>query len=836
MQKSREKVTAIIALFLLIASGTILIMQVQPVEAQLEGQTSGQLPAGITANYTVKVTPYLSFRPNPVGVDQTFLVNMWTSPAPGVNRLWMDFKVTITKPDGTKDIITMDSYLHDGTSWFEYVADQVGEWKLKFEFPGNYFPTLGLYATPSSTAEQKLVVQEAWIASWPESPLPTDYWTRPVAYEHREWWPILGDWPWYGPGQGAIWDQLYPDTNRRWSANYRFTPWVQGPTSAHIAWKRPHIIGGIIGGDFTTMPMTTAGVLTIGVTAGGNPNIVFQGRAYQTLTKPMPTIVNDTVRTLPVSVWRCYDLRTGEVYWELTDVTAPTYIEYTVGVHAAGAEHVTATNLIAISGSRLLKYSPVTGAVTLNISIPVTGTYYMNGYCLAVQNLGNSVPENQRYRLINWTTFGTSSNFTSRIISNTTYARSSLPTLIDWNAGYGATASTLSTQGIYSAMTVLGFNLLTGQQLWNQTLPGLTQYSGSANVADHGKVAILTEQGYYIAFDMYSGNKVWESDRFAYPWSEPGFGAYAVQSAYGMFYRQAYDGVYAFNWDDGSLAWKYTAPAFAQYETPYVDENGTTVYSWNVCGYIAEGKMYVYNNEHTPSTPITRGWGLHCINATNGEGIWDIMITGAAGAREGDIGPVVDGYLSLLGSDGYQYVFGKGKSKTTVTASPKTVTKGETVLIEGTILDQSPAQPNTPCVSRESMALQMEYLHKQMPIAGIWGNETIEGVPLTLTAIASDGTVTEIGATTTNGYYGTFNKAWKPPAEGTYEIIASFEGDNSYSSSAAATGLSVDPAPNEPETPTQPQIVIPDYTLAIVGTGIAVIIAVAIAVLILRKR
>jgi hypothetical protein len=121
-----------------------------------------------------------------------------------------------------------------------------------------------------------------------------------------------------------------------------------------------------------------------------------------------------------------------------------------------------------------------------------------------------------------------------------------------------------------------------------------------------------------------------------------------------------------------------------------------------------------------------------------------------------DICPIADGYLTLGGSDGYTYVFDKGLSKTTVTALREVIEKGSSVLIKGTVLDQSPAQPGTTCVSKESMALQMEYLHKQMPIDGIWHNETITGVPVTLTAIASDNSVIDIGTTTTNGYYGTF--------------------------------------------------------------------------------
>ena len=111
------------------------------------------------------------------------------------------------------------------------------------------------------------------------------------------------------------------------------------------------------------------------------------------------------------------------------------------------------------------------------------------------------------------------------------------------------------------------------------------------------------------------------------------------------------------------------------------------------------------------------------------------------------------------------------------------------MVIKGTVLDQSPAQPGTPCVSKDSMTTQMEYLHMQCPIDGIWGNETITGVPVTLTAIDSNGTVIDFGTTTTNGYYGTFSMAWTPPNEDTYQIIATFAGDESYGSSAAATAV-----------------------------------------------
>jgi hypothetical protein len=66
--------------------------------------------------------------------------------------------------------------------------------------------------------------------------------------------------------------------------------------------------------------------------------------------------------------------------------------------------------------------------------------------------------------------------------------------------------------------------------------------------------------------------------------------------------------------------------------------------------------------------------------------------------------------------------------------------------------------------------------------------------------------------------------------------MATFAGDESYGSSSAATGIYVGPPQATAATP-EPQQAVPDYTLAIIGVGIAMILAVAIAtVLILRKR
>ena len=119
----------------------------------------------------------------------------------------------------------------------------------------------------------------------------------------------------------------------------------------------------------------------------------------------------------------------------------------------------------------------------------------------------------------------------------------------------------------------------------------------------------------------------------------------------------------------------------------------------------------------------------------------------------------------------------------------------------------------------------------QHPVNGLYGDVTITGVPVALCAIDSDGNYIDIGTATTEGYYGTFGLAWIPTEEGTYKIVASFEGDESYGSSGAATYVTVGPAPTsggdiEPEPEPEPE------PTPLISTEIAIAIAVIAAVVI----
>ena len=315
--------------------------------------------------------------------------------------------------------------------------------------------------------------------------------------------------------------------------------------------------------------------------------------------------------------------------------------------------------------------------------------------------------------------------------------------------------------------------------------------------------------------------------------------SYDINESKSEIIATGYSGAYGIDWDNGNILWHYTS-SMAPFESPY----GGEPFGAYTGGYggtqIADGKIYLTGIEHSPTLPITRGWHLHCINATTGELIWKTTGMMTPGA-------VSDGYLTAGNSyDGYMYVFGKGQSTTTVTAPQIVASQGTGVVIAGTVMDMSPGdqgsttnptarldsstKPGTvPCVSAASMETQMEYLYMQHPIDGLYHNETITGIPVTLTAIGSNGSAIDIGTTTTNGYYGTFGYTWTPPSAGQYTIIASFAGDDSYGSSSTATSISVGPAATAQPTQTPININVPDNTSLLMGILAAVVVAIIVS-------
>jgi hypothetical protein len=150
-------------------------------------------------------------------------------------------------------------------------------------------------------------------------------------------------------------------------------------------------------------------------------------------------------------------------------------------------------------------------------------------------------------------------------------------------------------------------------------------------------------------------------------------------------------------------------------------------------------------------------------------------------------------------------------------------------------MDMSPGKPNTPAVADENMSVWMDYLYGQNATL-INAPPKPNGVTIRLSAIDPNGNTVDIGAVTSDSG-GRFKTIWAPKLEGAYTIFATFDGSNSYWGSYSETAVGVTAASTVAPTSSTGVQATPDYTMTIIGTGIAVIIVVAIAtVLILRKR
>jgi len=858
---SKKQLKALLATVLMISTIILVILPMPAAQAQVVPGTTGGTPSSYEYS-TVKpsngtsitfgdpdLKAYLSISPNPVGVGQTILVNIWMTVAPAAERQLQHYTVTFTKPDGTiEKIQNLKSYEADGTSWFQYVVDQVGTWQAVFSFPGQFFPagryqngvptfnTTGtnyaydMYYEPATSPTMNLTVQQEPVMSW-YSPLPTDYWTRPISLNNREWNTIAGNYPW---------DKMRLSGSMNGAPSY-LGPYITASHSAHVLWMRQDAFpSGIIGAEAGNYGNKAS---------GATPSLVFEGRCYQTQTVRW---YNGSLLSCAI----CYDLRTGEIYYMNPTAApfnglTPTWIEYNLGtsaeVEGAGAVNTVTASLKLISGDFMYIINPSTGAITSNISLGgLTATLRYDNWALMFQTNNTELfskvaPLNTTgSAIIKWWTNGTTTNAASRIFSNVTNAefRSLATGGVDPEAGTNI-VQTRFTIGSVGGGRLTGYSLNTGKMLWNNSYTD-SPFNPGTNCADNGKYFCVFENAIVRGFDALTGKTLWET-KTDYPWGE--FWTYYVASGpvdnrypdAGVFIADSYAGTYAFNWSTGAIVWRssHLAPPF---ETPYNinDTAGTSTYPGTGQPKIVDGMVYIQASEHTPSAPFTRGFGTYCINASTGKEMWKLdepMVLGAA----------ADGYSTMSDQyDGFMYVLGVGKSATTVSAPGTGVQLGQSVAITGTVTDLSPAQPGAACVSEASMGAYMSYLHLQSQLQNMLHPEGITGVPVSIDAIDPNGNFVHI-ADVTNDLSGVFSAAWKPEQVGKYVITATFAGSPSYGISFAETAISVDPAPATPTpAPTAQPIVAAspsDVMMSTAIAAIAIIIAIAIVgLLIIRKR
>jgi outer membrane protein assembly factor BamB len=834
-----------------------------------------------TPAWTIPTYAYLSVTPNPVGVGQAVYIGFWVDKVPPTANAqygdrWHNFTVTVTKPDGSTEKLGPYSSDAVGGAFTTYAPATVGTYNFVFNFPGQTITGdnpgpggtasaayVGDYFGPSTSAKVSLTVQQEQIPYYPSTPLPTGYWQRPIVALNLDWYKISGNWL----GLAAV---SFGATGV-YNATENFNPYTTGPNTAHIVWTKPYSFGGMIGGEF-----------------GGTEEGSHFMSTSQYEPKFAPIIINGVLyyTLIPGSYanpagWVAVDIRTGQTLWTknitteflrcgqtLSYMSPNQYgaIPYLWGIP------VNASAFAFAGGMYYSMYDAMTGNWILNI---VNGTsmtlteaadgsligYYVNssftGAYPPTLNMWNStkciigplnVPAGYPVGWMWRPTQGASIPFSQGI----EWSKPIATTIAAPNGTQVPLGLTLSISKVTSDVVLLtatpevagyswnpgyvyqaGYSAIDGHLLWgpiNRTQTPWTRVTQVAAAINGIYYQFNLNTQTWEAYSLKTGEKLWGPTA---PYVNDTYGYYSqsAQVAYGALYQSDLGGyVHSFNATTGAPLWTFFTGS-SGYETPYGE--------WPLLhiDVVADGKLYVMGG-HTYSPPLFRGSNLWCLNATTGDVIWTIpnfpITNGPAVA-------LADGYLIEPNAyDNQLYCYGKGRSATTVTASPKVSVHGDSVLIEGTVTDQSPGQTclgvpaaGTPAIADAYMTPWMQYLYMQQPMPT---NAT--GVEVTLDTVDPNGNFVHIG-TATSDISGNYGHAFVPEVPGLYTLIATFAGSESYYASYAETFINVEEAPQA--TPTSTPAAPPDPTMTIigtgVGTGIAIIIAVAVVgILLLRKR
>jgi hypothetical protein len=228
---------------------------------------------------------FLGAIPNPVGVNQEVLLHVGiTQQLPRVDYGWKDLTVTVEKPDSSTE--TLGPYNTDSTGGTGgvFIPNMVGTYKLQTIFPEQIGPTgIKMLAAESDVVE--LVVQEESLPGYPDTPLPSEYWSRPIDAQHRGWYKISGNW------------MMTPPLNMKVPFN------EDAPETAHILWTKPFTSGGLAGGEMGEQAFDC-------------------GDAYEGKFWEEPIIMGGKLyfaeggaRGLDKVEYHCVDLHTGKQLW-----------------------------------------------------------------------------------------------------------------------------------------------------------------------------------------------------------------------------------------------------------------------------------------------------------------------------------------------------------------------------------------------------------------------------------------------------------------------------------------------------------------------------------------
>lgn len=812
-------------------------------------------------DYEKQTFAFIGATPNPVGVGQEVLLHVGiTDFLRDVDHGWEGLTVTVTKPDGTT--MTMGPYRTDSTGGTGalLIPDMVGTYKLQTHFPeqsyfwtpNNRVPFQGniLYLADESDILELEVNQEPK-EFFPSISQPDEFWTRPIDGQIREWSTIAGNWL-IGAGRGGV-----------------VAPFNDGPDTAHILWAEEIMRGGLSGGEVGQHAMEdgdaysgkfTASVIVAGIFCYNQYGTGFTGDSAEhrvnaidlrTGEKLWSKVLGNNERiafaqlmlwdtfnyhgvfpyiwTTSGSTYKAYDPFTGRLEYTMTNVPSGTrtfgpngeILIYQIDTTDRWMACWNSSNIPALYGAQVHPADSSYGEGGRDF---LWGSWYAWGKTVDAQGTVPVSPDQPTGKAgYSWNVSipsglagGASAYYPGEMVLGTSVSRSGV-------SSWGLSLE----QG--NEGTLLFRNTWAAPTLWED---GTLDVSFATSSLEDNVFAVWAkETTNYYGFSMTTGDYLWDTDSEYYLDTYVGTNRMIYD---GKLFSTGYAGiVYCYDTTTGNILWTYEARD--RYNEILWGNN------WPLrIQFIADGKIYIGMEEHSSIDPKPRGAPYLCLDINTGNEVWR---TDGLFRQNHWGGNSIIGDSVIAAMDAYDqniYAIGKGPSKITLNAPTIGVYKGSTVALQGMVTDISPGTadvdlelrfPNgVPTVADEDMTDWMMYVYKQFPRP-----DDVTGVSVKLEAIDPNGNYVNIGTVTTDSY-GFYSHSFEPEIEGTYIIMATFDGSGGYYGSFIEAAISVNSASaGTPIEPEQPAGFLTNEVLIILAIVVAAIVGIGSYVLLKRK-
>ena len=660
---------------------------------------------------------------------------------------WQGMTIKVTDPDNMTTTLEMPYSDPVGANYISYTPDKAGTYYIQAFFPATWKngTVNQVFYTAAESRVASFVVDTGEHSVWPESPLPDQYWERPINSAARQWYVLAGA---RLGGAANVWPLASAGGN---VANYAYG---LGTETAHVLWSKPFAIGGLMD--------EREGIISYHTTHyqgySFSPSIIIDGKIF---TTPRQTTHGSggsqiidlyTGDTLYLN-WSDSGYAMGQIYnylspnqeggfayvWKTSGVTMPEIVKVANVRQLANLSLVWGDSAAASPSTINRTQTPVNLGTT-QWAMYDAWTMQPICYIANVSTSGTQVygPKGEicYYNLVNksGTYFLTVWNNTA----GTMLARQDGTGYWQWRPAGGIFDQRAGWFGTYSTNCLHDGNLFYTQNFTIPSIIGPDGNTGSIQCIRYDDYMIVGNggsnnnngltRGWMMAISLAPnasrGTKLWEMT-FKPPYNDAtknmtlSFNGVFPEDNIMSFSSTSANHRWIYDLRSGALLWEINLPQvsyYGQYVAVYnhmlldygwftgtinAYDARTGQFIWNYTafdigtespygnypmqiGAICDGKIYTYTSEHHFIQPLWRGPNLRCINATDGT---EIFRTLAAGSGMG----IYDGVL-VAGSnlDNMIYAYGKGPSALTVTLGEDFTAPGTPVMIKGTIMDQTP--------------------------------------------------------------------------------------------------------------------------------------------------